>query len=405
MLFRSQKRDEINLEEPSWVYNGKTILPSGDEAVINQYFIDNPQMMLGNLAKTSSRFGRDDFIVRPNGTSLTELLDNSLNNVAGEFKVSDTFKTENKAKNEDIVADDSIKNFCFGVKDGKTYYRENDIFKAVSKNTDKINSYTSLSSSLRDLINCQLDGNYNQVYHTDLNRRYDQFTKKYGYINDKTNARLLKADIDYYLVSSIENKNEDGSYSKGDIFTKQTIRKKQILTTADTPLDALRICLNAKGKVDLDYMSSLYPDDDLLKKLNGEIYIDPVSLADSKTLYIHKDEYLSGNVRQKLVIANEFVEKFPVLSENINALNANQPKFLNAEDIAVRLSTHWIDDQYINQFLRETFELKKTTNVVANYSKIENLWRISNKSNVGTVNNTSKFGTQRITGQIGRAHV
>ena len=396
-----QKRDRPIDIEPDWVHLGE----NEDGFSINQYFIDNPEMVLGRQTSESTQYGRQDFTVEPyEDLDLATQLRYAIQNIGGKYEAAELPDLgENDAIQDTIPADPNVKNYSYAVVDGEVYYRENSVMVKPSLNAtakERVKGMAELRDCVHRLIDLQMwesdDGSI-RAEQQKLNRLYDRFTEKYGLINSRGNALAFADDSSYYLLCSLEMlDDEDKTKLKGkaDMFTKRTIRQRQSVTSVDTAAEALALSIGEKARVDMAYMSQLTgkSEDDIIDELNGVIFLDPV-YGDWQTA----DEYLSGNVRQKLREAEKAAVDSPGYLPNVEALRAAQPKDLDASEIEVRLGATWIDKKYIQQFMFELLEppLYARRSLEVNYSEFTAEWNISGKNSIpyNDINARMTYGT------------
>ncbi len=332
-----QKRDRPADIEPAWVQLGKT----EDGFAINQYFVDHPEMVLGKLELESTQYGHDLTVVPLEGTSLAAQLAEAVQHIEGQYTTAEIAApdvADAEAQRKTLPADPAVKNFSYTVVDGDIYYRENSIMTQIEL-SDNAKGRVAGMVELRQIVNELIDQQLNDFPDEDikasqakLNAAYDAFTAKYGLINDKKNARLFDDDSSYYLLCSLENLDENKNLkSKADMFTKRTIRPERVVTSVDTPSEALAVSIGEHGKVDLPYMAELLgtPGDygRITTELSGVIFKDPAADADDPEAgWQTADEYLSGNVRDKLRMAQFAAEGHPEFAVNVTALEKAQPK-------------------------------------------------------------------------------
>ena len=396
-----QKRDRPIDIEPEWVHLGA----NADGFAINQYFIDHPEMVLGRQTSESTQYGRQDFTVAPiEGADLAALLHAAVQSIGGEYRAAELPDLgENDAIQDTIPADPNVKNYSYAVVDGEVYYRENSVMVKPSLNAtakERVKGLAELRDCVHRLIDLQMWESDDASIRTEqqrLNRLYDRFTEKYGLINSRGNALAFADDSSYYLLCSLEMlDDEDKTKLKGkaDMFTKRTIRQRQSVTSVDTAAEALALSIGEKARVDMAYMSQLTgkSEDDIIDELNGVIFLDPV-YGDWQTA----DEYLSGNVRQKLREAENAAVDSPGYLPNVEALRAAQPKDLDASEIEVRLGATWIDKKYIQQFMFELLEppVYARRSLEVNYSEFTAEWNISGKNSIpyNDINARMTYGT------------
>ena len=398
-----QKLERPIDREPEWVQVGQT--PEG--FTVNQYFVDHPDMVLGELSAESTQYGREDVTVDPiEGADLAEQLKSAMAHINGRYEAVERVNTELDEGAPDVLpADPNVKNFSYTVVGGEVYYRENSVMTPVELSGDakeRVKGMVELRRLVNELIAYQLEDFPDAdiaAKQAELNAAYDAFTTKFGLLNDRKNGRLFEDDSSYYLLCSLENLDENGKLkSKADMFTKRTIRPERAVTHVDTPAEALAVSIGEKGKVDLSYMAELLgtPEDfgRITEELRGVIFQDP-SDQNWKTA----DEYLSGNVRNKLQIARLAAANDPAFTVNVEALTKAQPKELEASEIDVRLGATWISPDIIQKFMNETFQipfyLRYAIRVKFSPSTAE--WRIEGKTktNRNDVIAYETFGTAR----------
>ena len=403
-----QKRDRPIEIEPDWVHTGIRRNPgaNADGFAINRYFIDHPEMVLGRQTSESTQYGRQDFTVAPiEGADLAEQLSGAIRNIRGTYAEAELPDLgEDETIVETIPADPNVRNFSYTVVDGELYYRQNSImtkpdFNATAK--ERAKGMVELRDCVQKLISQQMDGfiSDNTIRQTqaELNTLYDGFTAKYGLINSRANALAFAEDSSYYLLCSLEELDEDKNLKrKADMFTRRTIRAHEAVTSVDTASEALALSISEKACVDMEYMSKLTgkSEDDIIDELNGVIFLDPV-YGNWQTA----DEYLSGNVRQKLREAENAAVDSPGYLPNVEALRQAQPRDLDASEIEVRLGATWIDPSYIREFMWETFETPfyQQRMIDVTYSAFTAEWSIRNKNAVSYSNIAAymTYGTER----------
>ena len=398
-----QKLERPIDREPEWVQVGQT--PEG--FTVNQYFVDHPDMVLGELSAESTQYGREDVTVDPiEGADLAEQLKEATAKIQGRYVAAERDDAELDEGAPDVLpADPGVKNFSYTVVDGEVYYRENSVMTPVELSGDakeRVKGMVELRSIVNELIAYQLEDFLESdiaAKQAELNAAYDAFTTKFGLLNDRKNGRLFEDDSSYYLLCSLENLDENGKLkSKADMFTKRTIRPERAVTHVDTPAEALAVSIGEKGRVDLPYMAELLgtPEDfgRITEELRGVIFQDP-SDQNWKTA----DEYLSGNVRNKLQIAKLAAANDPAFEVNVEALTAAQPKDLDATEIDVRLGATWISPDIIQKFMNETFQIPFYLRyaIRVKFSPATAEWRIEGKTKTGhnDVMAYETFGTVR----------
>ena len=407
-----QKRDRPIDREPDWVQLGKT--PEG--FTVNQYFVEHPDMVLGEPSTENTQYGREDITVHPfEGADLAAQLKEATAKIHGEYRAVQHTKAERAEDAPNILpADPGVKNFSYTVVDGEVYYRENSIMTQAELSGDareRVKGMVELRRVVNELIQYQLEDYPDadiQVKQAELNTAYDAFAAKFGLINDRKNGRLFEDDSSYYLLCSLENLDENGKLkSKADMFTKRTIRPEHSVTHVDTPAEALAVSIGERGRVDLPYMSELLgtPGDyeRITSDLQGVIFKDPsVDTTDPEAGWQTADEYLSGNVRNKLRIAQLAVQTNPEFAPNVEALTKAQPKELEASEIDVRLGATWLDPKVIQQFMLETFQVPFYLRhaVQVKFSPATAEWRIEGKTKTGfnDVAAYETYGTKRANG-------
>ena len=364
-----QKRDRPADIEPAWVQLGKT----EDGFAINQYFVDHPEMVLGELTTESTQYGREELTVAPlEGTSLADQLAEAVQHIEGQYtevevETPDIADAENEK--HILPADPDVKNFSYTVVDGEVFYRENSVMTQVELSDTAKGRVTGMVE-LRQIVNELIDQQLNDFPDEDikatqerLNAAYDAFTTKYGLLNDRKNGRLFEQDSSYYLLCSLENLDEQGQLkSKAAMFTKRTIRPERTVTSVDTPSEALAVSIGEHGKVDLPYMAELLGTpgeyERITTELSGVIFKDPAAdPTDPEVGWQMADEYLSGDVRAKLRMAQFAAETNPEFVVNVDALTKAQPRELEASEIDVRLGATWLDPDIIQKFMTETFQI------------------------------------------------
>ena len=407
-----QKRDRPADIEPAWVQLGKT----EDDFAINQYFVDHPEMILGELTTESTQYGREELTVAPiEGAVLADQLAEAVQHIEGQYvevEVETPDVADAEVERKTLPADPDVKNFSYAVVDGEVYYRENSIMTQVELSDNakgRVAGMVELRQIVNELIDQQLDFPDEDIKASQakLNAAYDAFTAKYGLINDKKNARLFDDDSSYYLLCSLENLDENKQLkSKADMFTKRTIRPERTVTSVDTPSEALAVSIGEHGRVDLPYMAELLgsPGDyeRITTELQGVIFKDPSADADEPEAgWQTADEYLSGNVRNKLRMAQLAAESHPEFKINVEALTKAQPKDLEASEIDIRLGATWLNPAIVQQFMMETFQppyrIRYNNLIQVRYSPFTSEWRIGNKSAAGMydIMSTETYGTHR----------
>ncbi|GFI45594.1 hypothetical protein IMSAGC019_00906 [Lachnospiraceae bacterium] len=396
-----QKRDRASLEQPDWVELGTT--PEG--YTVNSYFANHPEMVLGEFTTESTQYGKQETTVKPiAGAVLSEQLKEAVKHIQGTITEMDLEDSELEEMVTSIPADPSVKNFSFANVDGKVYYRENSIMNRMelpAMTTERVLGMIELRNLTQELLQCQMeDGSDAEVavLQQKLNMQYDRFTAQYGLISSNANRRAFSQDSSYCLLSSLELVDEEGKLKrKADIFTKRTIRKAVPVTSVDTASEALAVSIGERAKVDVPFMAGLSgkTESEVTEELAGVIFKNP--LTDQ---WEASDEYLSGNVREKLEIAKQFAGNHPEYEINVQALTRVQPKDLEASEIEVRLGATWVDPAYITEFMGELFHTPKHllgNQIDVKYAKVNGQWNISGKNADAYGNSlvTSTYGTQR----------
>ena len=406
-----QKRDRPADIEPDWVQLGKT----EDGFAINQYFVDHPEMVLGELTTESTQYGREELTVAPlEGTSLADQLAEAVQHIEGQYtevEVETPDIAEEEATRRILPADPDVKNFSYTVVDGEVFYRENSVMTQVELSDTAKGRVTGMVE-LRQIVNDLIDQQLNDYPDEDikatqerLNAAYDAFTAKYGLLNDRKNGRLFEQDSSYYLLCSLENLDEQGQLkSKAAMFTKRTIRPERTVTSVDTPSEALAVSIGEHGKVDLPYMAELLGTPGeygrITTELSGVIFKDPAAdPTDPEAGWQMADEYLSGDVRAKLRMAQFAAETNSEFAVNVEALTKAQPRELEASEIDVRLGATWLDPDIIQKFMTETFQIPYYLRhaVKVRYSPYTAEWRVEGKTATGRsdIISSETYGTSR----------
>ena len=406
-----QKRDRPIDHEPDWVQLGKT----EDGFAINQYFVDHPEMVLGEMTTESTQYGREEFTVAPlEGTSLADQLAEAVQHIEGQYTVVEVETPDiADAENEKHIlpADPDVKNFSYTVVDGEVFYRENSVMTQVELSDTakgRVTGMVELRQIVNELIQQQLEDYPDEdikATQERLNAAYDAFTAKYSLLNDRRNGRLFEQDSSYYLLCSLENLDEQGQLkSKAAMFTKRTIRPERTVTSVDTPSEALAVSIGEHGKVDLPYMAELLGTPGeygrITTELSGVIFKDPAAdPTDPEAGWQMADEYLSGDVRAKLRMAQFAEETNPEFAVNVTALEKAQPKELEASEIDVRLGATWLDPDIIQKFMTETFQIPYYLRhaVKVRYSPYTAEWRVEGKTATGRsdIISSETYGTSR----------
>ena len=392
ILFLQKREHPIDLDA-DWIHLGR----NENGLTLNSYFVEHPEMVLGRLSTESTQYGKEECTVLPiDGADLSEQLKDAISHIHGEYVAQERENPELEDNASVLPADPTVKNFSYTVVDGEVYFRENSIMSPVDLNDTvkgRVKGMVELRQIVNDLIEYQLEDYPQEAIEAkqqELNTAYDAFTQKYGLINSRGNEKAFSEDSSYYLLCSLENIDEDGNLeSKADIFTKRTIRPERHVTHVDTPSEALAVSIGERGKVDIPFMAELLGKADDFEAVTGEltgvIFRDPMAPEAPELGWQTADEYLSGNVRDKLRIARLAAQTDPQYTVNVAALEKAQPKDLEASEIEVRLGATWIDPKYIQQFMEETFEtpfyLRRAIEV--KFSTITAEWQISGKSSTG----------------------
>ena len=396
-----QKRDRASIEEPEWLNLKET--PEGYS--VNAYFAEHPEMVLGEFTTESTQYGKQEVTVKPKeGITLEEQLKEAVQNIHGtitELELSDTELEEDVVS---IPADPEVKNFSFTVVNDEVYYRENSVMNRMelpAMTAERVKGMVKIRDVTNELIQCQMEeGSDEQItkLQEKLNEEYDTFTAKYGLISSNANKRAFSQDSSYCLLTSLEFLDDKGELKrKADIFTKRTIRRAETVTSVDTASEALAVSIGERAGVDLSYMAQLSgkTEEELTEELAGVIFKNPISEK-----WEPSDEYLSGNVREKLQIAKQFAEDHPEYQVNVQYLEQVQPKDLDASEIEARLGATWISEDYITRFMAETFHTPRYyvgSKVKVQYAEVTGQWNVMGK-NVDSYGNalvTSTYGTQR----------
>ena len=406
-----QKRDRPADIEPAWVQLGKT----EDGFAINQYFVDHPEMVLGQLTTESTQYGREELTVAPiEGANLADQLAEAVQHIEGQYTAAEVDApdiAEEEATRRTLPADPEVKNFSYTVVDGEVFYRENSVMTQVELSDTakgRVTGMVELRQIVNELIQQQLEDYPDadiKATQERLNTAYDAFTAKYGLLNDRKNGRLFEQDSSYYLLCSLENLDEQGQLkSKAAMFTKRTIRPERTVTSVDTPSEALAVSIGEHGKVDLPYMAELLGTPGeygrITTELSGVIFKDPAAdPTDPEAGWQMADEYLSGDVRSKLRMAQFAAETNPEFAVNVEALTKAQPRELEASEIDVRLGATWLDPSIIQKFMTETFQIPYYLRhaVKVRYSPYTAEWRVEGKTATGRsdIISSETYGTSR----------
>ncbi len=406
-----QKRDRPADIEPDWVQLGKT----EDGFAINQYFVDHPEMVLGELTTESTQYGRGELTVAPiEGAKLADQLAEAVQHIEGQYTAAEVDTpdiAEEETTRPTLPADPEVKNFSYTVVDGEVFYRENSVMTQVELSDTAKGRVTGMVE-LRQIVNELIQQQLNDFPDEDikatqerLNAAYDAFTAQYGLLNDRKNGRLFEQDSSYYLLCSLENLDEQGQLkSRAAMFTKRTIRPERTVTSVDTPSEALAVSIGEHGKVDLPYMAELLGTPGeygrITTELSGVIFKDPAAdPTDPEAGWQMADEYLSGDVRAKLRMAQFAAETNPEFSVNVEALTKAQPRELEASEIDVRLGATWLDPDIIQKFMTETFQIPYYLRhaVKVRYSPYTAEWRVEGKTATGRsdIISSETYGTSR----------
>ena len=396
-----QKRDRTSIEEPDWIHLKET----AEGYSVNAYFADHPEMVLGEFTTESTQYGKQEVTVRPKeGITLEEQLKEAVKHIHGtitELELSDIELEEDVVS---IPADPEVKNFSFTVVNEEVYYRENSVMNRMelpAMTAERVKGMVKIRDVTNELIQCQMEeGSDEQITKLQgkLNEEYDTFTAKYGLLSSNANKRAFGQDSSYCLLTSLEFLDDKGELKrKADIFTKRTIRRAETVTSVDTASEALAVSIGERAGVDLSYMAQLSgkTEEELTEELAGVIFKNPISEK-----WEPSDEYLSGNVREKLQIAKQFAENHPEYQVNVQYLEQVQPKDLDASEIEARLGATWISEDYITRFMAETFHTPRYyvgSKVKVQYAEVTGQWNVMGK-NVDSYGNalvTSTYGTQR----------
>lgn len=396
-----KKRDKITDIEEEWVN-----LDTTENGIkMNKYFVDNPNMIMGKMTIESSQYGGEQTACKMiEGSDLDYMLSNAISNLESqieEYDLDELIEDEEKS----IQADPTVKNYSYTVIDGKVYYRENSRMfeKDLPETTiNRIKGMVEIRECTRKLIELQVDDSSDSEIKAEqerLNRVYDNFVKKYGRINSKGNNQAFSEDSSYYLLCSLEITDSKGNFiRKADMFSKKTIKAKKEITKVDTANEALIVSLTEKAKVDMEYMQSITDktEEELAKELEGQIFRIPNTLAEEKK-YVTADEYLSGNVREKLNIAKRVAEGNPEFEVNVRELEKVIPEDIKASEISVKLGATWIPTEYIEQFIYELLDTDywEKKKIKVHYSEYTAQWNITGKSEDKGVKATKTYGVQK----------
>ena len=400
ILFLQKRERKIDIE-PDWVHLGVT----ENGIAVNSYFAEHPEMVLGDFTTESTQYGKQEVTVKPKeGITLEEQLKEAIRNIHGTIKELELSDTELEEDVVSIPADPEVKNFSFTVVDDEVYYRENSVMNRMelpAMTAERVKGMVKIRDVTNELIQCQMEeGSDEQITKLQgkLNEEYDTFTAKYGLLSSNANKRAFGQDSSYCLLTSLEFLDDKGELKrKADIFTKRTIRRAETVTSVDTASEALAVSIGERAGVDLSYMAQLSgkTEEELTEELAGVIFKNPISEK-----WEPSDEYLSGNVREKLQIAKQFAENHPEYQVNVQYLEQVQPKDLDASEIEARLGATWISEDYITRFMAETFHTPRYyvgSKVKVQYAEVTGQWNVMGK-NVDSYGNalvTSTYGTQR----------
>ena len=408
-----RKREKMIDIAPDWVYTSK----NPDGLTINNYFIENPEMILGKVVEGNKLYGKGTMVVPFENSDLKVILNEAVKKIKGNYTAEKSViakpsgKKKDKFKPEILPADPTVKNFSYAEIDGKIFYRENSIMTEIpftGKRYERVSGIAAISKCVRELLNMQLEGYSDEAIiskRTELNQLYDDFTKKNGLLNDKTNRDIFREDVSLPLVLSLEKVKDGKLIGKADIFTKRTLQPPVRITHTDTAADALAVSISEKAGVDLDFMSELMDGkekSEIISDLKGVIFLNPETSA-----WETADAYLSGNIRNKLAVAKSAAEPNPDFTENVSALEAAMPDRIEAGDITAKLGSPWIDDKYIQEFMYELFETPKFSRNLGidnNYIGIQHnpataKWNVMNKSlDKDNIKSNTAYGTSRKSG-------
>ena len=395
-----KKRDRVMDLEPDWVH----LSEDENGIAMNSYFAEHPEMIVGKMEMVSGPYGLESTCMPDTTRPFAQQLQEAISHIDGEIEAVELDELADELADATIPADPDVKNYSYTLVDDRVYYRENSIMKPVDMSDsmqERIKGMVGIRNCTPELINLQLEEYPDTVIkekQAELNSLYDAFSKKHGLINSQTNKRAFNQDSSYCLLCSLEKLDDEGNFKgKADMFTKRTIKKAEVVTSVDTASEALAVSLSEKARVDLDYMAELTGKDvgTVKEELTGIIFQNP--LTDQ---WETADEYLSGNVRDKLETAKVYVESHPEYAVNVQALTQVQPKELDASEIEVRIGATWIDPKYIEDFMRETFETPQhllDRNVVGvQYSDVTGQWNIKGKNaDYGNSLVNMTYGTSR----------
>lgn len=410
-----QKRDRLVDIEPDWVHLGKdeNAQSLGGSVVMNQYFIDNPEMILGEMQMVSGQFGPESACVPYEGQELGALLSDAIQNIHAELTEYDLDDIAEEDEDLSIPADPAVRNFSFTLEDGKLYYRVNSRMNPVEVSVtaeNRIKGMIAIRDCVRTLIEYQTEDYPDSEIREQqekLNALYDDFSKKYGLISSRANNTAFSTDSSYCLLSSLEVLDDEGNFvRKADMFSKRTIKQRRVVTSVDTASEALSVSLSEKAKVDMAYMEQLTgkSEQEIFADLQGVIFLNPMHASenDGHAKYLTADEYLSGNVREKLDWARRSAELYPQdYAANVQALEAVQPVDLTASEISVRLGATWLPTGDVEDFMFELFSTPRYSrwNIHVHFSEYTGEWNIEGKSyDRGNIKAYNTYGTSRING-------
>lgn len=402
-----KKRSNVTHIEPSWV----NVTTSEDGISLNNYFVENPNMIIGEMKNVSGRFGLTSECVLDDKDKFEELLNNAISNInTDSISFDNTIIIDDNDENEEVIpATSDVKNFSYTLVDDKIYYRENSLMTLQQLGdipTKRVKGMIGIRDCLRTLIEYETedysDGEI-KYQQNKLNVLYDNFTKEFGLINSRANRMVFDDDNSYYLLSSLENLDENNNLkSKADIFTKRTIRPHKPVTSVDTSVEALTVSISERATIDMEYMQNLVgkTEEEIYNDLQGIIFLNPLySETNGQDKYLNADEYLSGNVREKLNIVKQLVDIHPEYNINVIALEKVQPKDLSASEISVRLGSTWIPSKYVEQFVHELLETPSyaKNSIKVNYISYTGEWDIQGKSyDRGNIKAYKTYGTSRV---------
>ena len=404
-----QKRDTLTVVDPGWVH----LATDENGITMNQYFVNNPEMVLGEMKEVSGPFGPETACIAYDDQELGELLSQAIQNITGSIQEYDVDELADEEEDKSIPADPSVRNFSYTLVDGELYYRENSRMTPVDVSVtgaNRIKGLIAIRDSVRQLIEYQTEDYPDTMIAAEqqkLNQLYDNFTAKYGIINSRANKSVFSADNAFFLLSSLEVLDDEGNFiGKADMFSKRTIKQRTVITHVDTATEALAVSLSEKARVDMPYMMELTGKDEpeLYDDLKGVVFLNPMYGYgnDSAAKYLPADEYLSGNVREKLQWARRSAELNPEdFTPNVEALERVQPVDLTAAEISVRIGATWIPPEDYAQFMFELFDTPwwATRNIKIHYSQFTGEWNIEGKTyDRGNVRSNSTYGTDRING-------